>query len=131
MFRIVYALFFLITSDFVHAEWIEIANTEHFDVYTNNTSTRSSDTIIKSWVIYDFKKPNSGVESAGKVYSSILLRQEFDCQQEIARGISQVFYSNNMAKGEVVYTSESVTRWYSVAPDSVSAAQLKVTCKDQ
>ena len=110
------------------AEWTKIATAynNEFDDYMDFSTIRKSGNTAKMWILWNYKKVKT--LSNGKSYLSNMIRWEYDCNEEKFRMLSSYYYSGNMKNNEIVASSDVVSEWNSIPPESISATELKIAC---
>ncbi len=107
-------------------DWVEVGDNDNGTSYVNPSSLRQNGNGVKMWILLDYKTAQNF--PSGLVMSS-KLQEEFDCKEEQTRTIFGYFYSQNMAKGEVLYTKTTIGNWMPVALGSAGSELWKFACK--
>ena len=118
------------------AEWVEIgttdksttdkSTTDKSTIYADPATIRKSANKVKMWSLYDF---DSIHVVAGYEYLSSESQSEYDCKEEQSRLLYFSWHSENMGRGDVVYTeTKPGVDWSPVAPRSVIETLWKFAC---
>jgi len=59
---------------------------------------------------------------------SIKRQEEYDCKEEKKRLLYLVFHSENMGKGDIVFTIDTPSKWTPIVPASISQFLGGVAC---
>jgi hypothetical protein len=114
-------------SSSVSAEWDYIARAaDHSSAtYVEGTSIRKLGDKVKLWEMLDYEE---GRELGSKQVLSFKSLKEHDCKEKKYRGLSIIFYSNNMGKGAIVYSNNDTRPWKKVIAGSTNEASFKYAC---
>ena len=107
------------------AEWTKIGGTANYDEYADLSTIRKSGGTAKMWVLTDYKKAQT--THNGKSFLSIMVRHEYDCNEEKIRSLSLYGYEGNMKNGDKV-GGDDTGEWKSILPESVGEAHFKIAC---
>lgn len=130
--RIVLLLLILSCSvGLAHAEWEELMTGPTFGgttVYGDPTTHRidKKSGLVKMWLLYDYK--TAQIDKHQVPYMSKRIQQQYDCQEERARTLTQTLFDGNMASGNVVSLDSTETRWRPVAPDTIGKYLWRLAC---
>jgi hypothetical protein len=109
-------------------EWMELQTLEneimYFDFDSLRTSKRSG--VIRAWLMLDY--PEAKGKSTNK-FHSIKVLVEISCKREEIRTIYGVSYSENMGKGNPIFTSDEKEKWTPAIPEDNSVTIYKTLCK--
>ena len=126
MNKLLIGLILIFASTSVIADWDKVGYSTNFDTYANIKSIRTSGNIVKMWTLYDFKTPQNF--NGDRQYQSWKLLEEYDCGDDRSNVLARIYFDGPMGLGEVVYSSEEITKWTHVVPESVSASLMNVAC---
>jgi len=122
------ALMSTVLSGAASAEWIEItkSNDDSDTYYADPTTIRQSGDKVKMWILTDYKESSNVNEE--KILSDKSI-EEFNCKKDEFRGISFYAFSENMGKGNVVFSDHIKEEWWPIPPSSRVSILLKYACK--
>ena len=120
---------FVLSSSPAYAEWVKISSNDTFTYYADPETIRRKGTLVKMWVLVDFKTIQTSAE--GKSYLSNKAQREYDCAEEQTRRLSYYWYTGQMGKGEVAVYDTDPTTWQPDPPESVGQKFLKLACSKQ
>jgi hypothetical protein len=128
MNKLLIALALTLISSSVSAEWDYIARAadRSSTTYVESTSIRKSGDKVKLWEMLDYEK---GRQLGGKQVLSFKSLKEHDCKEKKYRGLSVIFYSENMEKGKIVYSNNDTRPWKNVIPGSTNEVSFKYACE--
>ena len=87
------------------AEWTMVGDNVNTNLYIDFSSIKKTGNKVKAWSMDDYKK----IQDADKdKYLSDVAQNEYDCKEETTRLLALIIYSENMAKGHVVYSNLNV-----------------------
>lgn len=107
--------------------WVIVGSDESDATYANPSSIRKNGDMVKMWDIVDFKKTQS-IDTSVRRYKSTMGQNEYDCQNEKLRRLGLSLRSKNMAKGDVVFSSDETGAWIALPPDSRGKRLWSVAC---
>ncbi len=107
--------------------WVIVGSDASDATYANPSSIRRNGVMVTMWDIVDFKKARS-IGRPVRSYKSTMTQSEYDCQNERLRTINSSFRSNNMAKGDVVFSNDENGEWIALPPDSRGKRLWLVAC---
>ena len=123
----------VLSSGTAYAEWVEITNTgaEGYTLYVDPDSIRRKKDLVKMWILEDYNLAQR-VPDTSTFYLSIRLQEQFDCAEELVRGLVYTYFSGNMAEGDVVVMLNSDEgKWSPVAPGTIGRSMWEVGCRKQ
>ena len=128
MNKLIIALALTLISSSVSAEWDYIARAadRSSTTYIEGASIRKSGDKVKLWEMLDYEK---GRQLGSKQVLSFKSLKEHDCNERKYRGLSVIFYSENMEKGTIVYSNNDTRPWKNVIPGSTNEASFKYACE--
>ena len=111
----------------VSAEWDYIARAADRSsaTYVEGTSIKKLGDKVKLWEMLDYEE---GRQLGSKEVLSFKSLKEHDCKEKKYRGLSVIFYSKNMGKGDIVYSNNDTRPWKSVITGSTNEASFKYAC---
>ena len=107
--------------------WVVVGSDASDATYANPSSIRRKGVMVTMWDIVDFKKAKS-IDRSVRPYKSTMSQSEYDCQNERLRPLSSSLRSNNMAKGDVVFSNDESGEWIALPPDSRGKRLWLVAC---
>lgn len=128
MHRIILMLILVVLSSSAMAEWIKIGSSNNLTAYAEPSTIRKAGNRVKMWSMYDFDTAKIHTDT-GKPYMSARGQTEFDCKEEQYRTLSFTLRSENMDRGEVVFTSSEIHNWNPIAPRSIDETLWKIACR--
>jgi hypothetical protein len=128
MNKLLIALALTLISSSVSAEWDYIARAadRSSTTYIEGTSIRKSGDKVKLWEMLDYEK---GRQLGSKQVLSFKSLKEHDCKEKKYRGLSVIFYSENMERGTIVYSNNDTRPWKNIIPGSTNEASFKYACE--
>ena len=128
MNKLLIALALTLISSSVSAEWDYIARAadRSSTTYIEGTSIRKSGDKVKLWEMLDYEK---GRQLGSKQVLSFKSLKEHDCKEKKYRGLSVIFYSENMERGTIVYSNNDTRPWKNVIPGSTNEVSFKYACE--
>lgn len=106
--------------------WVTVGKNEKFSAYADPSSMRKSGNTVKMWSLFDYKTVQTG--AAGKQYLSAKRQFEYDCKDGRARARAETFHAENLAKGELIATSNLNLNWSAVAIGSADELLWTFAC---
>ena len=100
------------------ADWIKVGGNDDFDAYSDPMSIRKSGSMVKMWVMQNYKKTSF----------SMKLQHEYDCDKERVRQLYASGYSGEMGKGSVHAIVNETEKWQPVPPGTIGEAFWKAAC---
>jgi len=118
---LIFSLFF---SNFVMANWTELARTEtpNNTFYVDYSSVKRIGSYLRAWVMTDRSQPNK----FGNLSSKDLF--EIDCSQGRLRSITWISYAGNMGSGAVKNSINTTSEWEYASPGDINDAIVKKIC---
>ncbi len=109
-------------------EWMKLETLENEIRYVDFDSVRTSKRfgIVRAWLMLDY--PEAKGEPPTK-FHSIKLLVEISCKREEIRTIYGISFSENMGKGDPVFTSDEKEKWSPVTPETNGGAIFRTLCK--
>ena len=95
MRKAIFMLYLAVVSGSAWAEWVEVGVSDTQTVYADPATIRKKGSMAKMWTLYDNKRPEV---HENKPYMSLLVQEEYDCDDEQTRPLSMTFSPENMAK---------------------------------
>ena len=127
MCKAILLILLAVMSSGAAAEWIVVGSTENSTttIYADPATIRRKGDMVKMWSLVNYKTPQGG---APKPHMSIRSRDEYDCTEERARGLSLTRHAGSMARGETVFKDSHPEKWEPVPPNSVGEGLWKFAC---
>jgi len=129
MHKIILVILLAVMSSSAMAEWVEVGTSGNYEtiIYADPTTIRKSGNKVKMWVLFDH---NSVKETAGDKYLSEKTQMEYDCKEEQERLLFFSWHSENMGRGDVVYSANATNKdWRPVAPESAGKVFWQLACE--
>ena len=106
MKKLLLTLMLAIVSSSAMAEWVEIGTSDNYEtiIYADPTTIRKSGNKVNMWVLHDF---NSVEENTGVKFLSQKTQVGYDCMEEQEKIFYYSWHSENMGRGDVVYSKIS------------------------
>ncbi len=131
MKKLLLGLLLIITSTSAVADWVDIGvstGTDIFTQYVDLASMRKTGTALRVWALRDFD--TVVVDKDGDRYLSSKTLYEIDCKDWRSRLLSLIQYSDNMGKGNIVWSTSGtfIGNWDFVVPESIGELIQKAAC---
>lgn len=129
MFRI--ALLLLMATGSAWADWVAIGKSSDFTMYVDPQSLRRNGNIASAWIMGDYVKTQKKrfPPPIGWVdFDSIKELKNFDCNKGMHRTDKTVIMSGKLAKGDPLYTFNSVPDYFPVPNSELDIAQFNYVC---
>ena len=112
------------------ADWVGIGRAKDGigKFYANSSSVKKTGSKVALWTLTDFNQTQK-TPNGSKSYRSYKLRMEIDCKQLTVRNTGFTVYSGNMAKGEVVLSSETKFESEPIPKGSILEVFSEYACK--
>ena len=121
-------LLLLIVSTSVMAEWTKVTDSSDGDttVYVDYESIKKKGNKVKMLDLTDFKTVH---KNKSYRYLSQLSLNEYDCEEETRRMLDFHWYSENMKKGNIVYSEKNINdEGKSIPTDSIGTDLFNIAC---
>lgn len=124
---------FTLCSNVVHSEWVLIDKSDALggvETYVDPQSIKKENAFILMLTLFDFKTTQYILEATSrKALSSTIVQDEFDCDQKRYRRLKGTGFSENMGKGNVMFTrlDSSSMEWRSLT--EITNKMLEFACK--
>ena len=127
MTRLFLITLLLLSSGPVYAEWVLTSGNDDagLTVYVDPDTIRRKGNLVKMWQLYDYKTVQT---VAGDSLLSIKRYNEYDCTEERTRMLAYTWFSGNMGRGKVVYSTPDEQQWEPVIPPSINRTLWNVAC---
>ena len=127
MKRFVFALCLVLLCAPAAAEWTRLDDNDTAAGYVDLATVRKQGNTVKMSSLLDFK---SAQRKDGRLYLSLTVEFEINCEEQRSRILAVAAYSGNMGQGEVVSAEPFADRpWESVRPRSRLDALWQIACK--
>jgi hypothetical protein len=93
----------------VKPEWVKAGENGAATIYFDSSTISREGNIVKMSKLVDY--PTPPVQNFTKPFKSFKVQIEFDCKEGNSRRVSDVFYADNMGKGEAVLTEKIDEGW--------------------
>ena len=119
-----------LASNSAMADWVGIGRAKDGigKFYANASSVQKTGSKVSLWTLTDFNQTQK-IPSGLKPYRSYKLRLEIDCKQSVVRNMGFAVYNGNMAKGEVVLSSETKFESEPIPKGSILEVFSEYACK--
>jgi hypothetical protein len=101
---------------------------EEFTSYADLEKIRRTGHLAKIWTLHDYTTPQI---YGSKLYLSVKIQTEIDCQQEQYRRVAFYAYSEHMGYGNPVASETDPGKWNPIIPGSLGEGEWKVACGKQ
>ena len=125
MKRLLLALVLTATATSAAAVWTQTTNNDSFVAYADLATIRESESMVKMWMLIDFKKVTKTVQGT---YLSQKMQWEHDCKEDRGRLLASSWFSGQMGSGNVVYANSDAGNWSPVEPGSIGETMWKIAC---
>jgi hypothetical protein len=125
------ALLLLIVSKNVFAEWTKVTDSSDGDmtVYVDYGSIKKKGNKVKILDLTDFKTVQ---KTKSYRYLSQLSLNEYDCEKERRRMLDFHWFSENMKKGDIVYSEKNINdEGKSIPTDSIGTDLFNIACDNK
>ena len=127
MKKFLLTLVLCVINNSVMAQWSAIATATGKIYYTNPSTIRKSGNKVKIWSLIDYNLVQE--ISANTKFLSQKSQQEYDCKEEQRRTLYFSWHSENMGKGDVIYTDNKPdNEWSPIPPESTDEILWKFAC---
>ena len=112
-------LLLLIVSTSVFAEWtkVTVSSDRDMTVYVDYETIKKKSNKVKVLDLLDFKTVH---KNKSYRYKSQLSLNEYDCEEKTRRILNFYWYSENMKKGDIVYSEKNINdEGKSISTDSI------------
>jgi len=110
------------------AKWTVLSENDGYTHYVDPTTIRKAGNKVTMWDLVDYKKIMV-IEERGIKYLSAKRQYEYDCKEELMRGLAISFFSKSMGAGQDVLPSfTSPTEWMAIEPGSIGEVNWKIAC---
>ena len=112
-----------------HAEWTYFNYTDTANFYIDYSRIKTEGRYKSMWDLTDLKSPKT--DSSGKQYKSSIAKRVVDCQGSRAQSVALYFYSEQMGKGEVVWSKNyqiAESDWEYPPPNSIADVLTNIAC---
>ena len=113
----------------VHAEWKFFGDSDISVHYLDYSRMQTEGPYKSIWDLIDYKKTES--TSSGKQFKSSVAKNLIDCKASRIYPVAVYTYSEQMGKGEVVYSTNfqiQESMWVYPPPSSVYEGYIKIVC---
>jgi hypothetical protein len=107
-----------------------VADTDDAIVYADSNGIKRVRHVATVWHVNDLKTARQTLVtmSAGQVYLSTKVQQEFDCRVAKVRTLSFAAHSGNMGSGDVVLADNNAGPWTPVPAEGVAKTLFNLAC---
>lgn len=126
MKKLLLTLVLCVLNNSAMAQWSAIATGKIY--YTNPNTIRKSENKVKMWSLIDYNLVQE--ISANTKFLSQKSQQEYDCKEEQRRTLYFSWHSENMGKGDVIYSDNKPdNKWSPIPPESTDEILWKFACR--
>jgi len=122
--KIILITMMVLLSNLAEAAWTKVTANEEATIYTDLSTVQKSGDTLKIWELMDLNK-----NKAGEGFLSSKSLDEIDCKMNRSRVVSYAMYSENMAGGKVVRSSDALHAWLPINDGGVAAFLSMSACK--
>lgn len=109
------------------ADLQEVRATAHANIYVKRDTLQVSGNRASIWSLWNFNDPKSN--SFEESYSSVLIKNEYDCRRRTVRVVQVVEYASPMAQGEALRAySDPQHGEDQLPPGSVGESIFEIAC---
>jgi hypothetical protein len=104
------------------SDWSIVTGNDEVTYYVDFISVRDNGDFRRTWELDDFTKR--------RYKGGLSLRSfwEGDCRRNRKRYLQLTFFSENMARGEVISASSLTSEWENIVPGSAGEVLLRAIC---
>lgn len=127
MKKILILLLLMVSTD-LFAEWTKVTDSSDGDmtVYVDYGSIKKKGNKVKILDLTDFKTVH---KNKSYRYFSQLSLNEYDCEEKTRRMLNFHWYSENMKKGNIVYSEKNINdEGKSIPTDSIGTDLFNIAC---
>jgi hypothetical protein len=125
MKRLLLALLLLMTATGASAEWTVVGENDRLIQYIDLRTIRKNGNLVKMWDLTNYKTVQT---VSGLSFFSAIGQSEYDCKEELKRGLALGWFSEAMGNGQVVSSTSAVSTWGPFRPGSTVEALWKIAC---
>ena len=108
------------------AQWVLARENKASKIYTDPSTKRRTDNVVRMWVLYDYEDPQLWKD---KTYHSHRAYLQFDCAERTRQILQASLFAGKMASGEVLGSKDEPDRQKFVAPETSFNDMLKIACQ--
>jgi hypothetical protein len=123
-------LLLLLVSTNVFAEWTKVGVTSDgtTTVYVDFKTIKKKGHKVKMWYLLDDKTAKISTIDNARYFSSVA-HDEFSCDEDTLRQLDIFWYSGNMRRGDIIYSSQNIkSEPLSIPPESINELFYKIAC---
>jgi hypothetical protein len=125
--KIVTILLLAVANCGARAEWVKVVSGKSDTVYADLSSIRKmKDSKVRMWHLLDYNSTQQFSESVP--YRSMKRRTEFDCKKPQYRFLYTLYFSKNMAAGDVIGRESKSSKWESLPLITSAESLRKIAC---
>ena len=127
MHKAILMMILAVMSSSATAKWTVVNENKEFIQYADLATIRKLGNKVKMWGLNDYKNVQ---EFAGDKFLSSKSQLEYNCKEEMKRGLSMKLFHGNMGTGGFINFSDNKMprKWNSVEPDSAQEVLWKIAC---
>ena len=107
--------------------WVIVGSDKTDTSYANPSTIRKKGSMVTMWSLDDFKRADV-FDKTVRPRMSAMYQTEYDCDEERLRSLSSSSYSENMGKGQVVFSNPDLGEWIALPPHSRGRGLWMVAC---
>lgn len=107
----------------INQQWEKIDENEYKNIYLGRKGFSKTENLITTIVLIDFKKPTGSMS-----YLSITYDEIIDCKNNIFSTKNESYFSENFAKGVIIFSSSDETQMASPFPGSTDSIIVSKLC---
>jgi len=127
MSRAILMFLLAVASSIAMAEWVEVSLRGNFTTYADPATILRDGNRIKMWNLFDYNEVKTGGNN--EKYMSQKSQNEYDCKEEQKRTLYFSFHSENMGRGELIYSDSNPTKWVPIVLGSLGESLWRFACE--
>lgn len=116
----------MLSSGPAYAEWMKINENDTYTVYADPDTIRRKEDLVKIWILYDYKTPQS---ATGVAHLSDSIQMEANRTEKLQRRLAYTWWSGNMKDGNVVFSHSGEGNWIPIRPGTVGHTLWSFGCR--
>jgi hypothetical protein len=112
-----------------YAEWKFYDGTDSTDAYIDYSKIKIEGRYKSMWVLWNIISPEAN--NSGKQFKSEVRKEIIDCQTSRTQTVALYNYSEQMGKGEIVYSANvqiKQSNWSNPPPNSFAEGYINIAC---
>jgi hypothetical protein len=126
MNKFILTILLTIFSTSAMAEWTQIASSDEYFLFADKASISKSGNVAKMRTLNEYVSIQEKIHGT---YFSVKLYSEYDCVRKMKNILQLTAYSESMAKGNVVMSTQTSKKdWTYIKPNSMYETAYQVAC---